>query len=59
MSADLDRVLLRAHRANIARYRRILKSNLTRTEREFIERQLGEEIEALSKIAQKMAIGDL
>jgi hypothetical protein len=34
---------LRTHRNNIARYRRLLKTNLTDHERQFIERRLSEE----------------
>ena len=34
---------LRTHRNNIARYRRLLKTNLTGLERQFIERRLSEE----------------
>ena len=34
---------LRTHRNNIARYRRLLKTNLTDLERQFIERRLSEE----------------
>ena len=36
-------VRLRTHRNNIARYRRLLKTNLTDLERQFIERRLSEE----------------
>ena len=34
---------LRTHRNNIARYRGLLKTNLTDLERQFIERRLSEE----------------
>ena len=34
---------LRTHRNNIARYRRLLNTNLTDLERQFIERRLSEE----------------
>ena len=34
---------LRTHRSNIARYRRLLETNLTDHERQFIERRLSEE----------------
>ena len=34
---------LRTHRNNIARYRRLIKTNLTDLERQFIERRLSEE----------------
>jgi hypothetical protein len=34
---------LRTHRNNVARYRRLLTTNLTDLERQFIERRLSEE----------------
>jgi hypothetical protein len=43
--------LMRAHRNNIARYRRLLKTNLTDLERRFVERRVAEEQSALEKIA--------
>jgi hypothetical protein len=42
---------LRAHRNNISRYRRLLKTQLTEIEREFIERRLSEEQLALESLA--------
>ncbi|MEY9523125.1 hypothetical protein ABIF70_004266 [Bradyrhizobium japonicum] len=38
---------IRAHRTNIHRYRRLLKSNLSDVERQFIEKRLTEEQTAL------------
>ncbi|RXH37988.1 hypothetical protein [Bradyrhizobium zhanjiangense] len=38
---------IRAHRNNIYRYHRLLKSNLSDVERQFIERRLAEEQTAL------------
>ncbi|GLR92638.1 MULTISPECIES: hypothetical protein [Bradyrhizobium] len=38
---------IRAHRKNIHRYRRLLKSNLSDVERQFIEKRLTEEQTAL------------
>ena len=35
--------LMRAHRDNIARYRKLLKTSLTNLERHFLERRLSEE----------------
>jgi hypothetical protein len=35
--------LLRTHRNNISRYRRLVKTKLTEFERQFIERRLSEE----------------
>nr|WP_051335039.1 hypothetical protein [Bradyrhizobium sp. Ai1a-2] len=37
---------LRAHRNNIRRYRRLLQTNLSEFERQFIERRLSEERKA-------------
>ncbi len=42
--------LLRAHRNNISRYRRLLKTGLTELERQFIERRLSEERSATEKL---------
>ena len=42
---------LRAHRNNIWRYRQLLKTRLTELERQFIERRLAEEIEAVQRVA--------
>jgi hypothetical protein len=50
MTSDLKRALRSAHRANIDRYRRILKTGLTDTERQFVERRLAEEHAALQQI---------
>jgi hypothetical protein len=41
-----------AHRANIERYRKILRTHLTETERQFIEKRLTEEQQALRQNAQ-------
>jgi hypothetical protein len=41
-----------AHQANIERYRKILKTHLTETERQFIERRLAEEQQALRQIIE-------
>jgi hypothetical protein len=43
--------LLRTHRNNISRYRRLLKTKLTEFEREFIERRLSEERSAMERLA--------
>ena len=52
MQSDLQEVLIFAHRTNIDRYRRLLKTYLTDNERQFIEQRLGEEKKALTDIAQ-------
>jgi hypothetical protein len=43
--------LLRTHRNNIMRYRRLLNTKLTECERQFIERRLSEERTAMEKLA--------
>jgi hypothetical protein len=43
--------LLRTHRNNIMRYRRLLNTKLTECERQFIERRLSEERSAMKKLA--------
>jgi hypothetical protein len=48
---DENLSLMRAHRNNIARYRKLLKTSLTDLERQFVERRLAEEQSALEKIA--------
>jgi hypothetical protein len=40
---------MRAHRNNIARYRRLLTTNLTDLERQFVERRVAEEQSALER----------
>lgn len=42
---------LRAHRNNIHRYRRLLHTQLSELEREFIERRLSEEVAAMQGVA--------
>lgn len=42
---------LRAHRQNIDRYRRLLDTNLSALERDFIERRITEEEAALHRLA--------
>ena len=48
---DENLSLMRAHRNNIARYRKLLKTDLTDLERQFIERRLAEEQSAMEEIA--------
>lgn len=43
--------MLRAHRNNISRYRRLLKTRLTELERRFIEGRLSEERSAMERLA--------
>jgi hypothetical protein len=51
---DIASARLRTHRNNITRYRRLLETNLTELEREYIQRRLSEEqsnLEALGSVA--------
>jgi len=48
---DEKLALLRAHRNNIGRYRRLLKTELTEFERQFIEKRLAEERSAIEQLA--------
>jgi hypothetical protein len=50
--ADLRSVSMRAHRANIRRYKRILQTDLTELERQFVVRRLAEERAAIQNLAQ-------
>ena len=51
LDADLARI--RAHRNNIHRYRRLLRTRLSDLERQFIERRLAEEQTALDALADE------
>ena len=53
MTSNLQNGLVYAHRANIDRYRRLLKTHLTEHERDFITRRLGEEEDALLEVANR------
>ena len=48
---DENFALLRTHRNNISRYRRLLKTKLTEFERQFIERRLSEEQSAMERLS--------
>jgi hypothetical protein len=48
---DQDLARLRAHRNNLSRYRRLLKTKLSDIERRFVERRLAEEQTALEVLA--------
>ncbi len=41
-----------AHQSNITRYRKMLAGHLTPAERDFVERRIGEEQEAMRKLAE-------
>ena len=47
---DENLARIRAHRNNIHRYRRLLKTRLSQLERSFIERRLAEEKSALEAL---------
>lgn len=51
MMIDEKIARLRTHRNNIARYRRLLNTQLTELERGFIEKRLGEEQTAFDELA--------
>ncbi len=56
---DEKLALFRAHRNNIHRYRRLLKTKLSDLERQFVERRLAEEeaiLDDLSKTAFPIAL---
>lgn len=48
---DEELARIRAHRNNIHRYRRLLRTKLSDLERQFIERRLAEEQTALKALA--------
>ncbi len=50
MMLDDKLVLIRAHRNNVHRYRRLLNTELSSLERQFIERRLAEEKAALDEL---------
>ena len=43
--------LLRTHRSNISRYQRLLRTELTEFERQYVERRLSEERSAMEELA--------
>jgi hypothetical protein len=51
MMIDENLARLRAHRNNISRYGRLLRTHLTVLERDFIEQRLSEEVAALNRLA--------
>lgn len=53
MSSDFNNALEYAHRKNMERYQRLLKTYLADVERRFIEQRLAEERAALQKISEK------
>ena len=59
MKPDIDAAIRQVRQANIGRYRRLLGTPLTAHERQFIERRLAEEEEALGKAVGKELPFDL
>jgi hypothetical protein len=55
--ADQRAASMRAHRNNIRRYKRILETDLTDLERQFVLRRLVEEWSAIRKMAQAQILG--
>ncbi|BAR62548.1 hypothetical protein NK6_9409 [Bradyrhizobium diazoefficiens] len=53
---DEDLARIRAHRNNIHRYRRLLRTRLSELERQFIERRLAEEQTALDALAAEFPV---
>ncbi|MDI3564952.1 hypothetical protein [Bradyrhizobium sp. Arg816] len=51
----IDDHLARAHRKNIQRYRLILQTNLTESERQFVERRVGEEQSKLEMLVRSLS----
>jgi hypothetical protein len=47
---DLETLRISAHRRNISRYKRLLRTHLTELEREFVDRRLSEEKSALAQL---------
>lgn len=57
--ADLRAAKRRAHRDNIRRYKRLLATNLTDLERQFVTRRLAEEQSAIRKLANASGGADV
>jgi hypothetical protein len=51
MMTEKNLARLRAHRNNIHRYRRLLRTHLTELERQYIENRLSAEVEAAKRIS--------
>jgi hypothetical protein len=49
--SETERFFLFAHRANIQRYEKLLRTRLTDHERAFIERRIDEERQALARLS--------
>lgn len=51
---DEDFALLRSHRNNIHRYRRLLETQLSALERQYLERRLSEEQAAIEMLSRSI-----
>jgi precorrin-2 methylase len=51
--------LIRVRQANLNRYRRLLETQLTETERAYIERRIAEEQEAIERLARHAQSADI
>lgn len=51
--SNLDTILITAHRGNIRRYKRLLRTHLTELERSFVLRRMDEEKSALQDLLRK------
>lgn len=56
---DLDTILITAHRGNMRRYARLLRTHLTDLERSFVLRRLDEEKAALGDLLRRRANRDV
>jgi hypothetical protein len=62
MMSEENLARLRAHRNNIHRYRRLLRTHLTELERQYIDNRLSAELEAAKRISHEtfpFAIGSM
>jgi hypothetical protein len=50
MMTDLSSIRIKAHQANIDRYRKLLAGRLTRVEREYVMRRIAEERAAIRRL---------
>jgi hypothetical protein len=54
MMTDLSSIRIKAHRANVDRYRKLLAGKLTRVEREYIMRRIAEERAEIRRLEDAM-----
>jgi hypothetical protein len=56
MTSDLEKAMRWAHEANIQRYRKILSTPLTETERQFIQNRITEEQRAIEQFGSERGL---